>query len=158
MLAPKLIFSLVAFNPFASIPAVVLFSRQRESGQGNGKEGKGQEKVFCISVFLFSLLSKLVFNISLFNCIGFSNIGQTRLRFFWKIGIASALLLLQVCYAIERHFAEGSYKSLSPAKARPQSRLQQGSFEIINHFYDFYIIFHFYFTFLLTFSVPYDIF
>ena len=32
MLARKLIFSLVAFNPFASIPAVVLFSRQRESG------------------------------------------------------------------------------------------------------------------------------
>ena len=32
MFDPKLIFSLVAFNPFVSIPAVVLFSCQRESG------------------------------------------------------------------------------------------------------------------------------
>lgn len=85
-----------------------------------GTDRKGKEWVFCISVFLFSLLNKSVFSISLFYCIGFSNIGQIRLWFTWKAGVASALLLLWVCYAIKRHFAG---KSLSPAETRPQSRL-----------------------------------
>ena len=37
--------------------------------------------------------------------------------------IASSLLWLWICYAIERHFAGVRYKSLSPAKVRPQSRI-----------------------------------
>ena len=86
---------------------------------------------------MFHLLTALIGSLPLliisifddcYNCVGFSgvgfsNIGQTRLKFFQKIVITSALLLLWVCYAIERHFA----KSLSPAETCPQSRLQQGS-------------------------------
>ena len=51
------------------------------------------------------------------------NIEQYRLRFFWKTAIASALLLLWVCYAIECHFGGDRHKSLSPAETHPQNRL-----------------------------------
>ena len=40
-----------------------------------------------------------------------------------KTAIASSLLWLWICYAIERHFAGVRYKTLSPAKPRPQSRI-----------------------------------
>ena len=49
MLAPKLIFSLAAFNPFASIPTVVLFSVK--GGVVRGTERKG----YFVYLYFFSL-------------------------------------------------------------------------------------------------------
>ena len=103
-----------------------------------GTDRKGKEWVFCISVFLFSLLNESVFSISLFNCIGFSdvglpgigksnigfpNIGRFMLCLAWKIAIASLPILLCICYSIERHFAGLRYKSLPSIKMRPESRI-----------------------------------
>ena len=49
MLTPKLIFSLAAFNPFASIPTVVLFSVK--GGVVRGTERKG----YFVYLYFFSL-------------------------------------------------------------------------------------------------------
>ena len=45
------------------------------------REWKGMEWVLDISVFNFSFLGKLVFCISLFNCVGFSDVGLSVVGF-----------------------------------------------------------------------------
>ena len=45
-----------------------------------------------------------------------------------------SLLWLWICYAIEPHFGGVRYKTLTMSEMRPQCLVNQGFFEIINHF------------------------
>ena len=96
--------------------------------QGEGRIGRERNRYF-VNQYLF---------ISLFNCIGFSdvglpgvgksnigfpNIGRFLLCLARKIAIDSLTILFCICYAIERHFAGLRYKSLPSIKMLPESRI-----------------------------------